>query len=96
MQSSGSSSTPQTYVNIGYVLLALPLGTAYFVFLATGMSVGLGTIVIWVGIPILLLVLAVSWAMAAINPMLTSHTVSRWPGERANERYGNHRQPQAC
>jgi hypothetical protein len=63
---------PRTYANIGYVLLAFPLGTAYFVFLVTGISVGLGTLVIWVGIPILMLVLAVSWALAAFERRLTS------------------------
>ena len=49
---------PQTYVNVFYLLLSFPLGIAYFVFLVTGLSVGFGLVVIWVGVPILALVLA--------------------------------------
>jgi serine/threonine protein kinase len=37
-----------------YSLLAFPLGTFYFVVLVTGLSVGIGTLVIWVGALILL------------------------------------------
>ena len=47
---------PQSYINIVYLLLALPLGTFYFVFLVTGLSLGFGLIITLVGIPILLLV----------------------------------------
>ena len=54
---------PQTYLNIFYLLLAFPLGVAYFVVLVTGFSVGVGTLVIWVGVPILLLVFLVSWGL---------------------------------
>ena len=53
---------PQTYINILYLLISFPLGIAYFVFLVTGLSVGFGLLVIWVGVPILALVLAGSWA----------------------------------
>lgn len=62
---------PRTYANIGYVLIAFPLGLTYFVFLVTGISVGLGTIIIWIGLPILLLVVAASWAMATFERRLT-------------------------
>ncbi len=48
---------PQSYLNIVYLLLALPLGIAYFTFLVTGLSLGFGLIITLVGIPILLLVL---------------------------------------
>jgi hypothetical protein len=44
----------ETYRNLGYDLLAFPLGIAYFVFLVTGLSVGVGLVIIWVGVPILL------------------------------------------
>ena len=44
----------QTYADYLYLLLALPLGLAYFVFLVTGISVGAGLAVVWVGVPILL------------------------------------------
>lgn len=52
---------PQTYINILYLLISFPLGIAYFVFLVTGLSLGFGLLIIWVGVPVLALVLAGSW-----------------------------------
>ena len=57
----------QTYVNVLYLLLSFPLGIAYFVFLVTGLSVGFGLLVIWVGVPILALVLAGSWVLSRLE-----------------------------
>jgi hypothetical protein len=48
---------PRSYLNMIYLLLALPLGIAYFTFLVTGLSLGFGMIITLAGIPILLLVL---------------------------------------
>jgi len=47
---------PRSYLNMIYLLLALPLGIAYFTFLVTGLSLGFGMIITLAGIPILLLV----------------------------------------
>jgi len=66
----GVVAKPQSYVNIFYLLLAFPLGIAYFVFLVTGISVGVGLLIIWVGVPILALVLAGSWAMYEFERIL--------------------------
>ncbi len=44
----------RTYRHLLYLAMAFPLGLAYFVFLVTGVSVGAGLIVVWVGVPILL------------------------------------------
>ncbi len=44
----------RTYAQLAYLALAFPLGLAYFVFLVTGISVGVGLAVVWVGVPILL------------------------------------------
>ncbi len=63
---------PRTYVNILYLLLSFPLGIAYFVFLVTGLSVGFGLVVIWVGVPILALVLAGSWVLSGLELETTS------------------------
>ena len=57
----------QTYLNILYLMLAFPLGIAYFVVLVTGISVGVGTLVIWVGVPILVLVFLVSWGLTGLE-----------------------------
>jgi hypothetical protein len=62
----------QTYLNIAYLLLALPLGTAYFVFLVTGFSLGVGLIVTLIGIPILLGMLAATWGLAAFERHLAN------------------------
>ena len=50
--------------------MGLPLGIAYFVFLVTGISVGASLIIIWVGVPILALVVAGSWAMCEFERIL--------------------------
>ncbi len=55
---------PQTYLNLLYLLLAFPLGLAYFVFLVTGLSLGFGLIITLAGIPILVLMLVAIWALA--------------------------------
>lgn len=54
---------PQTYSNLLYLLLAFPLGLAYFIFLVTGLSVGIGLIILWVGLLILAGVLALCWPL---------------------------------
>lgn len=43
-----------------YLLGSFPLGVFYFIFLATGLSTGLSLSIIWIGIPILVLVI-VCW-----------------------------------
>ena len=68
----GVVADPQSYLNIIYLLLGLPLGIAYFVFLVTGVSVGFGLVVIWVGVPILALVLLGSWALCQFERVLTN------------------------
>ncbi len=57
----------QSYLNIVYLLMALPLGTFYFVFLVTGLSLGFGLFITLAGIPLLLLVLACSGLMCKIE-----------------------------
>jgi Putative sensor len=60
----------QTYRNLAYLLLSFVLGIAYLVFLVTGLSVGVGLTAVWVGIPILLLVTAAWWKLAAFERMM--------------------------
>ncbi|MDP8979270.1 MAG: sensor domain-containing protein [Acidobacteriota bacterium] len=54
----GAVLDPQTYRNLGYLALAYPLGLFYFVFLAVGLSVGAGLLVIVIGAAILMGVFA--------------------------------------
>ena len=60
----------ETYLNLIYLLLAFPLSVVYFVFLVTGLSVGIGTLIIWIGVPVLLAVFAASWGLAMFERML--------------------------
>ena len=53
----------QTYLKLVYLLLAFPLGLAYFGFLAIGLAVGFALILALVGVPILLLVHLAAWVL---------------------------------
>ena len=57
----------QTYMNILYLLFTFPLGTAYFVFLVSGLSLGFSLVTIWVGIPILILIFLAWWEIASFE-----------------------------
>ena len=70
---------PRTYGRILYLLLALPLGIAEFVFLVTTISLGVGLLVTLVGIPILIAVVYV-WRWIAqlerqLIGLLTGRTI---------------------
>jgi len=58
---------PQTYLNFIYLLLSFPLGLIYFVVLVTGLSVGLGTIILWIGVILLVAMFAAWYGMAAFE-----------------------------
>ncbi|HLV99869.1 MAG TPA: sensor domain-containing protein [Ktedonobacterales bacterium] len=60
----------QTYLNLLYLLGAFPLGLTYFILLVVGLSVGVGTLVVWVGIPILLLTIIMWQGFASIERYL--------------------------
>ena len=66
----GVVTDPQSFINILYLFLSFPLGIAYFVFLVTGISLGFGLLIIWVGVPILGLVLAGSWVLGELERRL--------------------------
>ena len=68
--------TPQTYRNVLYLLLSFPLGICYFVFLVTGIALGIGTFMIWIGVPILLFTIAVWWRLALFERQMAM----RWLG----------------
>jgi hypothetical protein len=66
----GVVARSQTWLNVVYLWLAFPLGLFYFVFLVTGISVGVSLVIVLVGIPILLLVAAAWWCLAALERAL--------------------------
>ena len=57
----------QTYLNLLYLLLAFPLGIFYFVFLVTGISLGIALVIVWVGLLILVGVFASWYAFTAFE-----------------------------
>ena len=63
----------RTYANLLYLALAFPLGLIYFVFLISGLAVGVGLTIVWVGLLVLALVLAGSWGLAALERLLAIH-----------------------
>jgi hypothetical protein len=65
----------RTYTNLLYLLLAFPLGLIYFVFLTVGLTTGFGLVIVWIGIPILAMVLAGSWGLAAMERQLAIHAL---------------------
>lgn len=60
----------RSYTNLLYLALAFPLGLAYFVFLATGLSLGLGLTIIWIGLPILAAVFLGSFGLSLFERQL--------------------------
>ena len=69
----GAPFRTRTYTNLLYLLLAMPLGLAYFVFLSVGLALGFGLTLVWIGLPILALVFAGSWAFAAFERQAAIH-----------------------
>jgi hypothetical protein len=63
----------QAYLNFIYLLAAFPLGVFYFAFLVSGLSTGISLLIIWVGIPILLLVGIGWWALASFERFMAIH-----------------------
>lgn len=60
----------RSYSNLLYLALAFPLGLAYFVFLVTGISLGLGLTIIWIGLPILAAVFLGSFGLSLFERQL--------------------------
>lgn len=54
---------PHTYLNLFYLMLSFPLGIAYFIFLITGISIGIGLSLIVVGVPILAMMVLAWWGL---------------------------------
>lgn len=60
----------QSYMNMLYLWLSFFLGLGYFILLVTGIMLGIGMLVIWVGVPILLGMMWLWWRLAAFERRL--------------------------
>jgi hypothetical protein len=58
---------PRTYLNIAYLLLGFPLGMAYFGVLVTGVALGFGLSITFLGIPVLLGVVGFVWVAGKLE-----------------------------
>jgi len=63
---------PQSYKNLAYMLISFPLGLIYFIGLIMGFSLGIGMAIILVGIPIILVTLALSWMAVSFERTLSN------------------------
>jgi hypothetical protein len=57
----------RSFTNLVYLLLSFPLGLAYFVFLVTALSLGIGLSITIVGLPLLGLTFLASWGLTALE-----------------------------
>lgn len=62
----------QTYRNLAYLALAVPLGFAYFLLVAVGVPLGIGLAFVVVGIPLLALLVAVALGLAGVERWLAT------------------------
>ncbi len=62
----------QTYCNLAYLLLAFPLGIAYFTVVTAGLSTGIGLAVTLVGVPLVVATLAVSLGIGTFETRLAT------------------------
>ena len=65
----------QTYRNLLYLVLAFPLGILYFVGIVMGAALGFGLLIMWVGLPILLLTILGATAVAGLEAQLARRLV---------------------
>ncbi len=61
----------------GYLLAGLPLGIVAFVVAVAGFSVGIGTLVVWIGVPVLVATLVAARGLAAAERALVAAATGR-------------------
>jgi hypothetical protein len=57
----------RAWLGLIYLAFAFPLGLLYFIYLVVGWSLGVGTLILWVGAVILLAVIALSFALSLLE-----------------------------
>lgn len=65
----GTRPNPPLLGSLAYLAMNLPVGIASFVFVVTAMSVGLSTVVIWVGLAVLAVAILVMRGLAGLERM---------------------------
>ena len=67
----------RTYMSIAYLLLSLPLGIAYFTFLIVGFAVGLGSLMVVLGVPVLVLTISLAWKFMSLERHLAGSVLGQ-------------------
>lgn len=62
-----------TVGNIAFLLLSFPLGLTYFLLVVIGLVLGVSTLIIWIGLPILFATLILIGGMAAIERRMATN-----------------------
>ncbi|HEY0757297.1 MAG TPA: sensor domain-containing protein [Ktedonobacteraceae bacterium] len=71
---------------IAFLMLAFPMSLIFFIVTIVGFSLGMGTLIIWIGLPILFATLYAVHGMAAVERNLVSGLLHMPHAERAQER----------
>jgi hypothetical protein len=59
--------------NIAFLLLSFPLGLIYFLVTVIGLTLGVSTIIIWIGLPVLFATFALIRGMAAVERIMATN-----------------------
>jgi hypothetical protein len=68
----GILAWPRTYLNLLYLMIAFPIGLAYFVLYVVGGSLGIGLAILGIGFVFLFLLVLAAWALAHFERVLAN------------------------
>jgi signal transduction histidine kinase len=74
---TGAVGVSRFWRGIGYLLSGLPVGIVAFVVAIAGFAVGMGTFVIWIGLPVLVLTLRAARGLAVVERRSTEWVTGR-------------------
>jgi len=63
-------ATAQTWLNLLFLFLMFPLGLFYFIVLISGLSIGVGLFILWIGVLILVATLLLCWVFITLERIL--------------------------
>ncbi|HET7640275.1 MAG TPA: sensor domain-containing protein [Ktedonobacteraceae bacterium] len=85
-----------TIGNIAFLLLSFPLGLLYFLLMVIGLAVGVSTLILWIGLPILFATLVLIRGVAAIerrmavNLLHVTFPAQHYPDEAPQQGFFQH------
>lgn len=85
-----------TIGNIAFLLLSFPLGLLYFLLMVIGLAVGVSTLILWIGLPILFATLVLIRGVAtierrmAVNLLHVTFPAQHYPHEASQQGFFRH------